>query len=330
VGSRDDCRFSQCAKKARESDTRTDRTPKALGAKSMEAPVPVSRQLLECVRVFAPLLLVCPELGLYNAGRCLAKVSRTLMMPSLADIVTYTDEFLRICEVGDWDNALNGLQIENSGRVTRIGAAVDVSTRVLRAAAKKNVNLLLVHHGLFWPGLQPIRSALRRQLQIAFENDIALYSAHLPLDVHPKAGNNAALVAALGLKSAQPFLEEKGQPVGLKARASMSRSDLVRKLRKALNGPVKIFNFGPNQIRTIGVVTGGAGSEIYRVAQENIDTFITGEAPHWAAVAAEELGMNLLLGGHYATEVFGVKALAVHLSRRFKVPWEFIDCPTGL
>jgi len=285
-------------------------------------------------------------------------------MPSLSDIVTYTDDFLRVSEVGDWDNALNGLQIENSGQVTRLGAAVDVSTRVLTEAAKRNVDLLIVHHGLFWPGLQPVRSALRRQLQLAFENDIALYGAHLPLDIHPKVGNNAELVAALGLplgvrghvrafksgdpalagpqsKSAQqncrasvpnaePFLEEKGQPVGLKARASMPRSELIRKLRKALGGPVKVFNFGPKQTRTIGVVTGGAGSEIYRVAQENIDTFITGEAPHWAAVAAEELGMNLLLGGHYATEVFGVKALAAHLSKRFGIPWEFIDCPTGL
>ena len=251
-------------------------------------------------------------------------------MISLSDIVTYTDDFLRIREVGDWDNALNGLQIENSGQVTRLGAAVDVSTRVLTDAAKKNVDLLIVHHGLFWPGLQPVKSALRRQLQLAFENDIALYSAHLPLDIHPKVGNNAELVAALGLKSAQPFLEEKGQPVGLKARASMPRNELIRKLRKALGGPVKVFNFGPRQTRTIGVVTGGAGSEIYRVAQENIDTFVTGEAPHWAAVAAQELGMNLLLGGHYATEVFGVKALAAHLSKRFGVPWEFIDCPTGL
>jgi dinuclear metal center YbgI/SA1388 family protein len=251
-------------------------------------------------------------------------------MPSLSEIVSYTDRFLRIRDVGDWDNALNGLQIENSGRVTRIGAAVDVSTRVLTEVGKKKVDLLIVHHGLFWPGLQPVRSALRRQLKLAFENDIALYSAHLPLDIHPKVGNNAQFVAALGLKSAQSFLEEKGQPVGLKARASMPRSELVRKLRRALNGPVKIFDFGPKQTFTIGIVTGAAGSEIYRVAQEKIETFITGEAPHWAAVAAEELGMNLLLGGHYATEVFGVKALVAHLSRRFKIPSEFIDCPTRL
>jgi dinuclear metal center YbgI/SA1388 family protein len=253
-----------------------------------------------------------------------------VMMASLDEIVSYTNRFLRIRDVGDWDNALNGLQIENSGRVTRIGAAVDVSTRVLAVAQKRDVDLLIVHHGLFWPGLQPIRGALRRQLRIAFENDIALYSAHLPLDIHPRVGNNAQLVAALGLKSARAFLEEKGQPVGLKIRASLERSVLIRKLQKALNGPVKVFGFGPKRTRAIGVVTGAAGSEIYRVADEGIDTFITGEAPHWAAVAAEELGMNLLLGGHYATEVFGVRALAAHLSKRFGVPWEFIDCPTGL
>ena len=251
-------------------------------------------------------------------------------MASLSEIVTYIDRFLRVRDVGDWDNALNGLQIENSGRVTRIGAAVDVSTRVLREATNKNVDLLIVHHGLFWPGLQPIRGALRRQLRLAFENDIALYGAHLPLDIHPKVGNNAQLAAALGLKSAQPFLEEKGQPVGLKIRMSLPSSELVRKLRTAVNGSVKVFDFGPKQTRVIGIVTGAAGSEIYRVADERIDTFITGEAPHWAAVAAEELGVNLLLGGHYATEVFGVKALAAHLSKRFRAPWAFIDRPTGL
>jgi dinuclear metal center YbgI/SA1388 family protein len=251
-------------------------------------------------------------------------------MASFSEIIDYTNKYLRVCEIGDWPNALNGLQIENSGSITKIGAAVDVSTRVLTEAAKKDVDLLIVHHGLFWPGLQPVTDALRRQLKLAFENDIALYSAHLPLDIHPKIGNNAQLARLLGIKSTQPFLDEKGQWVGLKARASLLRQDLAQRLRKTLVGPVKAFNFGPKKANNIGIITGAAGSEIYRVADEKIDTFITGEAPHWAAVAAEELGMNLLLGGHYATETFGVKALAVHLSKRFKVPWEFLDFPTGL
>jgi dinuclear metal center YbgI/SA1388 family protein len=251
-------------------------------------------------------------------------------MPSLSEIVDYTDKYLRLDEVEDWPNALNGLQIENSGRVTKIGAAVDVSTRVLARAARKDVDLLIVHHGLFWPGLQPVTGALRRQLRIAFKNDIALYSAHLPLDVHPKVGNNAQLAGSLGIKLVQAFLEEKGRVIGLKGRVSLSRGELLRRLRRALGSAVKAFDFGPERTNTLGIITGGAGSEIYKVAQDKIDTFITGEAPHWAAVAAEELGINLLLGGHYATETFGVKALAAHLSKRFKLPLEFLDFPTGL
>ena len=251
-------------------------------------------------------------------------------MTSLAEIVDYTNDFLRIREIGDWDNALNGLQIENSGDVTKIGASVDASTRVLTAAAKQNVDLLIVHHGLFWQGLQSVTGTLRRQLELAFESNIALYSAHLPLDLHSEVGNNAQLAAALGLTSVQPFFEEKGQLIGVKARVSLPRDEVDRKLQKALTGSVKAFMFGPKKTGTIGIITGGAGSEIYKLAQDGIDTFITGEAPHWAAVAADELGMNLLLGGHYATEVFGVKALAANLSKRFKIPWAFIDCPTGL
>ena len=251
-------------------------------------------------------------------------------MASLAEIVRYTDKFLRIREIGDWENALNGLQIENSGRVTKIGAAVDSSTRALREAAGEDVDLLIVHHGLFWSGLRPVRGIWRRQLQIAFENDIALYSAHLPLDLHPQVGNNAQLARALRLKSTTRFFEEKGELVGVKSSASISRDQLLRRLEKSLGSPVKAFNFGPPKTKVIGIITGAAGGEIHRIAYKKVDTFITGEAPHWAAVAAEELGINLLLGGHYATETFGVKALAAHLSKRFRVPWTFIDCPTGL
>src|SRR4030095_2837161 len=166
-------------------------------------------------------------------------------MLSLPEIARYVDDYLRISEIDDWPNAVNGLQIENSGPVTKIGAAVDVSTRVLTQAANKDVDFLIVHHGLFWPGLQPVTGALRRQLKLALENDIAVYSAHLPLDIHPKVGNNVQLARLLGLKLTQPFLEEKGQLIGLKARVSLQREEIARRLRKAVGGPIKAFNFGP-------------------------------------------------------------------------------------
>ena len=249
---------------------------------------------------------------------------------SLAQIVSYADEHLRLREIADWPNALNGLQLENSGVVGKIGAAVDASTRAIDAAIERGINFLIVHHGLFWPGLQPMTGGRRRLLERAFENDLAIYSAHLPLDLHSVLGNNAQLAGALGLENTEPFFEMKGQCIGLKIRADISRETLVSKLEQSLGGPIRFFPAGPEQCRTIGLITGGADSEIYEVARLGIDTFITGEAPHWAAVGADELKINLLLGGHYATETFGVKALAAHLSDRFNLPWEFIDCPTGL
>lgn len=249
---------------------------------------------------------------------------------TLSQIVSYADEHLRIREIDDWPNALNGLQVENSGAVTKIAAAVDASTRTIDRAIEGGVNFLVVHHGLFWPGLQPISGGRRHMLEQMFRHDLALYSAHLPLDVHSVLGNNAQLAASLGFEDSEPFFEAKGQRIGLRIEEQIGRDDLARKLEKSLGGPVKMFGAGPAQANAIGLITGGAGSEIYEVAREGIDTFITGEAPHWAAVAAEELGINLFLGGHYATETFGVKALAAHLSERFNVSWEFIDSPTGL
>ncbi len=251
-------------------------------------------------------------------------------MAALAEIVRYADSFLRIGASGDWANALNGLQVENAGEVRKIGAAVDASTRTFEAASNAGVDLLVVHHGLFWAGLRPITGPLRRQLALAFARDLALYSAHLPLDVHPVVGNNALLATALGLENPTPFLETKGQLVGLRFEAEFALPKLATKLEQSLGSEIKVFASGPTITKQIGVITGGAGSEIYQVAAEGIDTFITGEAPHWAAVAAEEIGVNLLLGGHYATETFGVKALAAHLAERFALPWEFFDAPTGL
>ncbi|MBA3832109.1 MAG: Nif3-like dinuclear metal center hexameric protein [Chthoniobacterales bacterium] len=251
-------------------------------------------------------------------------------MPELAEIVRYADEFLRLTEIEDYSNALNGLQIENNGSVTRIGAAVDASRATFQMAVDREIDLLVVHHGFFWPGLRPLTGAHFRALQVGTSRNLALYSAHLPLDLHPTIGNNALLAATLGLEKTEPFLEMKGQPIGLKAEAALRRDELLAKLEGSLGGPVRCIGAGPMETKYIGIVTGGGGGEIYAAARAGVDTYITGEAPHWVAVAAEELGTNLFLGGHYATETFGVKALAAELSEKFAVPWEFLDHPTGL
>src|SRR6478672_3931663 len=162
-------------------------------------------------------------------------------VPALSQIISYADEHLRIGEIGDWENALNGLQVENSGTVTKIGAAVDASVRSVETAIERCVNLLIVHHGLFWPGLQPIRGARRRILEELFRGDAALYSAHLPLDIHSVLGNNAQLAASLGFDHTEPYFELKGQNVGLRIETQISRDELVRDLERSLGGAVKVF-----------------------------------------------------------------------------------------
>ncbi len=251
-------------------------------------------------------------------------------MTSLHSIVAHCDEYLRVREIADFDNALNGLQLENSGIVRKVAAAVDFSTRALQVAAEHGANLLIVHHGMFWSGLRPITGAFYRQLKLACDHDVAVYSAHLPLDLHPELGNNVLLMRALGVENSEPFFEEKGSLLGRRASVEIPLSEIVKQLETAVKGPVQCIAAGPEMTRQIGVITGGAGGEIARVTAEGIDTFITGEAPHWAAVAAQEFGVNLLLGGHYATETFGVKALAAHLACKFQLGWEFIDLPTRL
>jgi dinuclear metal center YbgI/SA1388 family protein len=250
---------------------------------------------------------------------------------ALAALVKYSDRLLRTDEISDYDGAVNGLQVENfSGGVTRIAAAVDASLATMRKAIDARANLLLVHHGLFWSKRHPWTGKNFELLRRVLENDIAIYSSHLPLDVHPRFGNNAQLCAALGLRGFKPFFRMKDQFLGLQSSASLSRDELARRLTKATGAEVKLIPGGPKTCRRIGVVTGGAGAEVKLAAGEGVDTFITGEGPHWTYALAEELGVNVLYGGHYATETFGVKALAAHLAKKFRVPWVFIDHPTGL
>ncbi len=248
----------------------------------------------------------------------------------LQPIVQHCDQLLRLHDIADFDGAHNGLQVENDGRITRIAAAVDASLATLHAAAAQKADLLLVHHGLFWSPRVPWTGHQRELMLALIASNIAVYSAHLPLDAHPRLGNNARLCAALGLRTLRPFYWEKGRPIGYQTRTAISRKELTAQLAKAVGTPPIVLPGGPAICRRIGVVTGGAGSGLRQAAAEGVDTFITGEGPHWTHSLAEELGVNVLYGGHYATETFGVKALAAHLSKKFRVPWVFVDRPSGL
>ena len=249
----------------------------------------------------------------------------------LPALVSHLDSQLRTGEIQDYPGAMNGLQISNEGPLTRIVAAVDACEAVVAEASRVKGTLLVVHHGLFWSGAQPVTGAFRRKIKAALEGDLALYSSHLPLDLHPKLGNNALLAKALGLRSVKPALEMKGQPVGVFGVISpMSRDAFARRVGEAVGGEAHIAPGGPVKISKVLVVTGGAGGEVIRAAELGVDAFVTGEGPHWSYTAAEEAGINLFYAGHYATETFGVKALASHLSSKTGLPWSFLDHPTGL
>jgi dinuclear metal center YbgI/SA1388 family protein len=216
--------------------------------------------------------------------------------------------------VADYPQAHNGLQLQNGGEVTRIGAAVDACEAVLQEAAARGVDFLLVHHGLYWNSV-PLVGGMYRKVRCAMAHNIAVYSAHLPLDVHAEVGNNVLLARALGLEELEPFLVLKGQAAGLAGHCETGRAELAARLERAVGGKVHLCPGGPERVRRVGVVTGGAGSEVARAAAEGVDTFITGEGPHWSYTLAEELGVN---------------ALAERLSIQFALPWEFLDHPTGL
>ncbi|MFZ4777021.1 MAG: Nif3-like dinuclear metal center hexameric protein [Terrimicrobiaceae bacterium] len=248
----------------------------------------------------------------------------------LNEVVRYLDGLLQIPLIGDYPNACNGLQVQNSGGLSKIGAAVDACEAVISEAAAAGVDLLLVHHGLFWSGLAPLTGAAYRKTRMIFEADMAVYSAHLPLDAHSVLGNNILLASALGLENGEPFFSAFGQPIGWRFDAEINREVLRDLLERAVGGRVHLAPGGPVVARSIGIVTGGAGGDVAKALEAGVDTFITGEGPHWSFTAAEELGINLFYGGHYATETFGVKALAEELSQKFALPWQFIDHPTGL
>jgi dinuclear metal center YbgI/SA1388 family protein len=249
---------------------------------------------------------------------------------SLERIVRHCERRLKSGPLTDYDGAVNGLQVENRGRVARVAAAVDASLATVTLAIRARANLLIVHHGLFWGGSHPWTGRRYELLRLLLENDLAVYSSHLPLDCHPRLGNNAQLCLALGFKRTTPFFFSRGQSLGLQTRTRLTRQALATRLARAVGDTPQLLPCGPPVCQRVGVLSGGGGGELKQAASEDIDTFITGEGPHWTFALAEELGVNVFYAGHYATETFGVKALAAEVSHRFDLPWVFLDHPSGL
>jgi dinuclear metal center YbgI/SA1388 family protein len=255
---------------------------------------------------------------------------------SLRDIVGYFDALLRVAETPDYDLAVNGLQVEHRGPVTRIAAAVDCSHRTIRGAIEANANLLVVHHGLFWGGLQPLTGSFYSRVGSLLEHDIALYSAHLPLDAHEILGNSRLLAHALGLEPAAGFARHQTIFCGVRGITDLETAELhgrVRGFSRAHGGDAIASSMLSGRRTRHWAICSGAGANVstLREAVElGVDTLIVGEGPHWSAVEAEEKGLVIIYAGHYATETLGVRALAESGSVQFGLPWVFIEAPTGL
>jgi dinuclear metal center YbgI/SA1388 family protein len=254
----------------------------------------------------------------------------------LATIAAHLDERLRVAEIQDYAGALNGVQVEHTGPVRRIAVAVDASLRTIQGAAAAGANLLVVHHGLFWGGTQPLRAHGYQRIRALIMDDIAVYSAHLPLDLHPTLGNNPLLAHALGLVPADGFARSQGIHVGVQGQCDVPTADLADRaapIAEAEGGALVAVGLSEGRrTHRWGICTGaGASSDTLReAAAAGIDTLIVGEGPHHTAVEAPEMGIAVLYLGHYATETFGVRALGAELEQVFGLPWSFVASPTGL
>lgn len=252
----------------------------------------------------------------------------------LAEIVSFLDEHLCVEGFPDYPGALNGLQVEGPGPVRRVAVAVDASADVIERAVAGRADLLVVHHGVFWDGLQPLVGPFFRKIRTLIRGGTALYSAHLPLDGHPVMGNAALLARELGLEGLTPFGEYKGAPVGCQGSLAdgSSAAALAKRLEQLVGGPVRVLprSRQTQLIFSAAVVTGGGASMLREAAEAGIDALVTGEAQHHHAIAAAEHGITVFLAGHYATETQGVRAVGSLLEETFGVESHFIDAPTGL
>ncbi len=254
---------------------------------------------------------------------------------SLSEVVAALDSELRTVDIPDYSGAVNGLQVANNGTVSRVAVGVDASLATVNAAVQAGADLLVVHHGLFWGGVQPVVGTTYTKMRALLANNIAVYSTHLPLDAHPTLGNNALLARALGLTPTRTFGRYKSVEIAVSGDSDLEASALQQRVEAVVapyGGVVRtsIPTAGRRVHRWALITGGGASTESLREARDaGVDTFIVGEGPHHTTVEAQEEDLLLMFAGHYATETLGVQAVGAWLASRFALPWSFLHQPTG-
>ncbi len=253
-------------------------------------------------------------------------------MPKRTEIVNFLDNYLKIAEIQD--NSLNGLQVEGRDNIKKIALAVDACQYVFEKAQSLGADMIIVHHGLFWKDTDPkIAGITKKRIKTLLESDISLYSAHLPLDLHPEVGNNACMAKLLNLKDLEPFGSYHEVNCGCYGKLSRDCSrDSFLKLVEQKIAKIRIKHlFGKKRIKTVGIVSGGGAFAVNEINKHNIDILISGEQQHMYYNPTKEQDANAIYLGHYDTETFGVKALKNPLKKKFKtIDTFFIDNPTGL
>ncbi len=251
----------------------------------------------------------------------------------LESLLQYLDQYLLLDGHPDYRNALNGLQVEGRRAIETVVTAVDASEASIAAAVELEADLMVVHHGLYWGGLEPLTGRHYRRAAALIEAGIALYSCHLPLDSHAEMGNCAILGRSIGLELEGRIGSYEGAPIGWWGRsaAPLTVSGLSELVSDAVGGgPVRTLPGGPERVERVGVLTGAGGSFVREAAEMGLDAFVTGEGAHHTYFDATEFGIHVLFAGHYASETFGVRAVGEHLAERFGLSSHFVDQPTGL
>jgi len=244
-----------------------------------------------------------------------------------AELNDYLDTYLN-CPVFN-DLGPNGLQVEGKKSISKIVTAVSAGVELFKKAIEKNADAVLVHHGIIWNFERPVyRGGYKQRVKLLFENEINLFAYHLPLDAHPRVGNNVEIARILGLNNIEPFGEYNGQSVGFKGELpGIEANAFFDLIKEKINPNLISFPFGPDKIYKVGIISGGAQKDVKQAVDEELDLFLTGEASEHILNYVKEEKIHFISAGHYATERFGVLALGKHLEKQFNVNVEFIDIP---